>query len=310
MHMDRNNGRSFSLMHALLRDIDLENIIVGGDFVENPAVTTKADVLRQIQEVVVGFGPYWGRLLTVVGNHDDNTASRRWAETLQGTELYDAILKHMGGAVTFGPDKTYYYKDDTINKVRYLVLNSSNVPRVQDGTGVKYNSIQLHLYQQEQIRWVADTGLDVPGNDWSVIVTSHAPPYEPGVKGYDFPTLNEALMRGVIGAFNNKGTYSGTSPSNVPSEFKASVTADFTGKGGQVLAWFCGHVHHDNVVQMPEGISLISVLNDGSVRWLNSPKNTPGTTNEQAFDVITVNKNERKLYVTRVGAGADRVVSY
>lgn len=310
MHMDSNNGRSFSLMHALLEDIDLENIMMGGDFVRNPAVTPKVDVLRQIQEVIVGFGPYWERLLTVVGNHDDNTVSGRWSETLQGTELYNAILKHMGGEVTFGPGKTYYYKDDTINKVRYLVLNSSNVPRVKDGTGVKYNSIRLHLYQQEQITWVADVGLNVPDDDWSVIVTSHAPPYEQGMVGYDFPTLNETLMRGVIGAFNNKTTYSGASPSNVPSEFKASVTADFTGGGGQVLAWFCGHVHYDNMVQMPEGITLISTLNDGGTRWSNSPRNTLGTTNEQAFDVVTVDKNARKLYLTRIGAGADRVVSY
>lgn len=35
-----------------------------------------------------------------------------------------------------------------------------------------------------------------------------------------------------------------------------------------------------------------------------------GTTTEQSFDVFTVNKAEKKIFATKIGAGADRVINY
>lgn len=35
-----------------------------------------------------------------------------------------------------------------------------------------------------------------------------------------------------------------------------------------------------------------------------------GDKTEILFDIVTIDKNERKIYLTRMGAGEDRVVSY
>lgn len=310
LHMDSNAGNSFALVQILLEETEIENVVIGGDLVENPTVTPKSRVLRQMKEVVDGISPYWERVMGVIGNHDDNTNSKSWAETLMPSEQYEAMMKQMGGSVVFGGNKTYYYKDDTLNKVRYIGLNSMDFPFTRVGNGLKYLSMHTFAYSQAQISWLANTALRTPSNDWTIVVASHTPPYKGEILAYDYPTHNEELVRGLVKAYKDKGSYSGSSKSETPSDIIANISADYSNGGGDVAVWLSGHVHYDNAVVTPEGIPLVTTLNDGSRRWLDAPVRTPGTIREQALDVITVNKNERKLYFTRIGAGADRVINY
>ena len=37
---------------------------------------------------------------------------------------------------------------------------------------------------------------------------------------------------------------------------------------------------------------------------------TDGDKTELLFDIVTINKKERTIYVTRVGSGEDRVIKY
>lgn len=309
LHLDANDKYSFSIVKKMNKELNLSTVIVGGDLVTETIVGSRAGALRQIQQVVDGLHEVHPKTMTAQGNHDDSSIMSLWNQTIKPDEMYEKMFSFMGDAAQYGPSGLYHYRDNNAQKIRYIVLNSIDIPYIQVGTGLKYKGIHIYAYRQTQANWLINEALDTPPG-WSVIISSHLPPYKEGVKAWDLPTNNEEIVRGILKAYKTKTTYSANSQASVPDDLKISVNADFRNKGGEVIAWFCGHVHYDNVVQLPEGFPLITVLNDGAHRWLDSPQRVSGTIAEQAFDIATVNKNERKIYLTRVGAGSNRVVSY
>lgn len=309
LHLDANDKYSFSIVKKMNEELNLSTVIVGGDLVTETIVTSIAGARRQIQQGVDGFHEIHPKAMMVVGNHDDSSIMNRWDYTIKPDEIYEKMFSFMASQAHYGPTGLYHYRDDNTQKIRHIVLNGMDVPYIKDGTGFKYLPFSYYAFRQTQVDWLINEALNTPP-DWSVIVSSHFPPYKEGVKAWDKPITNEEIVRGILGAYKTKTTYSASSQTSVPNDLKISVNADFGNNGGDVIAWFCGHVHYDNVVQLPEGFPLITVLNDGGQRWLDSPKRVSGTIAEQAFDIATVNKNERKIYLTRVGAGSNRVVSY
>lgn len=309
LHLDENDKYSFSIIKKMNKELNLSTVIVGGDLVTERIVASKAGALRQIQQVVDGFHEVHPKTMITQGNHDDSSIVGLWNQTIKPNEMYEKMFSFMGSTAEYGPSGLYHYRDNNAQKIRYIALNGIDIPYIQVGNGLKYKGISVYAYRQTQVDWLINEALDTPP-DWSVIVSSHLPPYKDGVKAWDLPTNNEEIVRGILKAYKTKTAYSASSQASVPDDLKISVNADFRNKGGDVIAWFCGHVHYDNVVQLPEGFPLITVLNDGAHRWLDSPQRVSGTIAEQAFDIVTVNKNERKIYLTRVGAGKNRVVSY
>lgn len=308
MHMEGNTGHSFGLVRDVVDKVGINTVVNGGDQANNAIGAVKARTVGQIEDMLHGFSPIHDKLLNVMGNHDDNSISRIWTETMKHDELYSRLFRYLGNEVTYGPSGKYFYKDDVFNKVRHVILDSVDIPYIKSGTDLKYRGIHEFAYRQEQLNWFADEALDTPDN-WNVVVFSHTPPHRGDMVGFDYHTRNADLARGILKAYKVGGKYKKSS-TDVESEFTASVDVDFTNKGGDVIAWFAGHTHTDNVITMPEGIPLITTLNDSAKPWGDAPKRTRGTTTEHAFDIVTVNKTTRKINLTRVGAGKDRVVSY
>lgn len=96
-----------------------------------------------------------------------------------------------------------------------------------------------------------------------------------------------------------------------------SVECDFTNAKGTLIAYHGGHVHKDAVdtTCYPTGtleFPIIMTRSDAKEENTDALKNerVAGTTTEQSFDVFTVNKKTRKIYATKIGAGADREISY
>ena len=127
------------------------------------------------------------------------------------------------------------------------------------------------------------------------------------------PVHNGDVAANILQAFKDGTEYSGTSKSNVIEEFKFSIDVDFTGRGGDVIAWIAGHMHYDSInPHNPSNITfnIVETLNDSLGAWSDAPVKTPGTDTEQAFDIFTVNKKTKTVNVTRVGAGKDRQFVY
>ena len=66
-----------------------------------------------------------------------------------------------------------------------------------------------------------------------------------------------------------------------------------------------GHLHYDNLLYN-EGILTVTTLSSYAQEWApTSPRREVGTVTETAFDVFSI--KDRTVYITRFGAGEDRV---
>ena len=106
---------------------------------------------------------------------------------------------------------------------------------------------------------------------------------------------------------NNTGYHNQAVPFiNAINDVYANIQATFIG----VLA---GHTHIDySAYESINGYALISTTCDAwrlqaSAQGLTR---TPGTYTEQAFDVVHISKLNETVYLTRIGAGSDRVIPY
>ena len=92
---------------------------------------------------------------------------------------------------------------------------------------------------------------------------------------------------------------------NINVDFKEYTKAE-------IIGVFVGDYHTDAVEKDSAGIPYILTAN--AVMYCTSNpsyvKRYDGDKSEILFDVVTVDKKKRKIYITRVGAGEDRVVEY
>ena len=94
-------------------------------------------------------------------------------------------------------------------------------------------------------------------------------------------------------------------------EFTLNVDVDFSNVArGNVVAVFAGHFHNDIVEYTKSGIPCVFTANFNlSVCRLPIPR-VIGDKSELLFDIVTVDRKECALHITRVGAGEDRTVKY
>ena len=92
-----------------------------------------------------------------------------------------------------------------------------------------------------------------------------------------------------------------------------NVDVDFTNAKGEFVGYFSGHAHADYYYDSANyGIDIITTRCDGHQENDSTlyAEREAGTIREQSFDVFTVNKAERKIYATKIGAGSDRAITY
>lgn len=210
---------------------------------------------------------FGGSIHYVVGNHEYTTGG------LDGNEL--AYVFDMGKAEQIGNAfRHYYYVDNPQQKLRYIVLNSFDVV---DGT-ITTN------YEESQIAWLRDVALNVD-EGWTVLVFTHAL-YHPN-------PANTALT---------------------PYPESAQSVADVLDAAEcDVACIIQGHHHRDHVWHSNSGIPVVTVMCDKYQPWMSGETNNEpwlsnrvaGTITEQAFDVVVLDKEQRKLTFVRIGAPAD-----
>lgn len=312
IHYERSTKNYGKLLAEIAKKTDIQHIINGGDMLSER--TTKPEYLRLMREAQSHFGNLLDKTYFTMGNHDDNSYQTNdngnWSRLVDDKEQFSEYFRYLTDKTVMGESGKYYYVDDNNFKIRMIMLDSIDIPYIKEGNYAKYRGQNMWAYRQEQLEWFGNIALDVPDEDWSVMVFSHLQPYATGVTGATGTIRNATIARKILQAFKNKTSYSGNSSTNTEDELRATVSVDFTNGGGNVIGWFTGHVHYDNMVDMPEGIKLITTLCDGWSPWADAPVKTKGTTTEHAFDILTINTKDRKVDLTRIGAGSNRSFSY
>ncbi len=230
-------------------------------------------------------------------------------------EQYDIMFSNLEGIVNFDPVNKhglYYFYDIPKYKIRFIFLNSIDIPYIPDTvvpTAWKYSGQSTYAYSNAQLNWLAHTALKLPANEWKVVFFTHVNPFNEGMIGADNLAHNSQVLLGIIDAFQNGSSYN-----SIPStgDFAQSISVDFTAQEkGNVIAFFYGHTHSEQVLTR-NGIRYISTWNDcpkKSASNPDAPARSIGTTSEICLNVVTIDAEQNKIFLTKFGAGEDMEIT-
>ena len=238
-------------------------------------------------------------LLKTIGNHE-------WAYgpnnsyNISSQEMYGYYLRDedkMFNNIQWGPDHTYYYWDNQQAKCRYISLNVMDYPDTVKPSGNAGNKEWYFKVSDTQINWLKSTLNSVP-DGYVVAIESHLVP----LNADQFASFPSAKIGTTI--------TNGEDLQAIASAY-AAKTGDFANAKGDLLGWFGGHYHADDIT-VRNGVTYITTIADCMSVWdiPNVPTKEVGTTSEQAFDVATVDRTNRRVNLTRIGAGSDRSFTY
>lgn len=311
------------VMARMLDNCEIPFAILSGDINTRASYGTEDAFVEKLEKLPEHLAPLWGtdRLLMALGNHDgaygDSTCYYR--KQFPPERMWQIFFRSqaLDFRRVFSDDGLYFYVDNIAQKTRFIVLNSHYAGEYSvDSNGLAVNNrFSTSCYGQAQLDWLADVALNMP-EGYSAIITAHVPPRI--LKGNDTPyTVDSSQLKGIINAYCNKTTFSGSYTAGVNGWTNSTVNVDFTNAKGEIIAMFAGHIHWDTIDTETLACPLITIIaggatvnehqmEDGEVQ----PTRTRNTDTETSFDVVTINKATRTIYCTRVGGGSDRVISY
>ena len=229
-------------------------------------------------------------LLWMRGNHDDvwgtydnGSTTVHFVNKSSKQKMFNVMHREQTKDFrrVYGDHGTYFYIDNTPQKVRFICLNS----QFYDGGDITATTGQMTSgFGTDQLYWLEHHALQVD-DDWSVIIGFHIPPTAKSINGNTY----------YLGQLSDG------------NDFRNLMNKTDT----NVIGIFCGHCHADAIVTGDLPCPIVTITSA-----INTPYDSEwstrvqGTDTETAIDIVSINKSERKIYCTRLGYGSDRNTSY
>ena len=311
VHWAPNQKHSAAILEKIMDACAIPYAFNGGDTVSGAGICPPSAIIGDLQKYSEAFKKLESRMLLAQGNHDPSystfEAPRYYAQNLTEEELFEYIYRYE----TKYPDRVmseqgcYFYADSKAYKTRLVVMNPYDVPsdETNEDGSAKHNKMGYCGYRQTQLEWFANVALDVPSTDWIVVLCTHTCPSS-GER-----TRNDNVILGLIDAYRNGTKFEISTEHDIPG-YNATISVDYTDRGGEFAAWVSGHTHVD-MVGVFEGTLCTSIMSDWNHQCQSLTfERTTGTVFEHAIDVYTIDPVNHKLYVVRIGAGEDREFDY
>ena len=287
VHIHLNGRYSVPLMMEIGKHTDVKTVLCGGDFCW--AWGSKAECIMQLEDAFNYMDPLKETMSLYIarGNHDAtvrNSLGDPRGYTMPFDQLYPYFAKHNSPASGKVEGRLYFYADDPASKVRYVIVDNTEHHGAEDkGWGVEVEMTDI------QLRWLADEALQLPGDDWAVVVMGHISCVP------QIPSYNEGLnaLAQILTAFSNKST---------------CRYGDFSNRPGTLVMYLCGHNHKDSTA-IVDNVLHISTGCDSYCKDDVYPRDI-GSINNVLFDLFLVDKDRRTVQVFRVGAGESREMNY
>ncbi|EME8253705.1 metallophosphoesterase [Enterococcus faecium] len=248
------------------------------------------------------------------GNHDEGSAV--WDPSNEGNkvlleniltgeeqqEIFDQYLSREGK--NYNHEGQYHYKDFPDKKVRLVLIDTLDNPLTKNINGtLKYVDQWHYGIQETQLKWIAEQALGTLPEDYHVLFTSHVP-IMPETVTTD-PIVNGNLLKQLIKAFIEKKEIQLTS--NV-EDFSVNFSVDFSSRAESLLVgFFAGHRHAEYFYAADEMDGFYStVLDCAFVR----DDATIGTVEEDAFVVLELDTEKRRVKLHGFGRATDREYTY
>lgn len=303
VHAEYNTKHFPALIDKIRTKTAIDEFVGGGDWATGYMETasdpeaSKSELFTSFEELRQLFKGV--PLLKTIGNHEWAYGANN-AYNISTKELYGYYLRDedkMFRDIHWGADHTYYYWDNQQAKCRYISLNVMDYPDTIKPTGNADNKEWYFKVGDTQIQWLKDTLNSVP-DGYVVAIESHLVP----LSADQFASFPAAKIGTTIS--------NGEDLQAIASAY-AAKTGDFANAKGNLLAWFGGHYHADDIT-VRSGVTYVTTIADCMSVWdiKGAPQKTAGTVSEQAFDVATVDRANRKVNLIRIGDGSDRSFTY
>lgn len=287
IHIHLNGRASVPLIRRIGKETGVDTVLCGGDHCW--AFGSKAQCLLDFNDSLHYMDPIREsmKLYHARGNHDCTVRSS-WelntGYTMPYAQVREAFREHTSPANGSVDGKLYYYADDPSGKVRYIILDTSEEHEEEDSAwGVCYGMTR------EQLCWLANTALRLPGEDWTAIVMGHVP-CTPELSSYA-SELDD--LRLILEAFHKKA---------------ACGYGDFQNAQGELAAYICGHNHKDQSA-VTNGVLHISTGCDAYCKDDIHPRDV-GCIHGTLFELFLLDKKAKTLQAFRIGAGESRNFAY
>ena len=301
-------------------------LLNGGDLLSYPqnGVDSAIDTVSRHMQALVGCsvpvimtrGNHEASMDTILtdGNdpHYENAYNRQIYYAQVQRPLMNSAFKYNIGY----EDSGYFFYDDKINKVRIICLNN-------------FVAGSYHRIEQHQRYWLIEQALDLSskGEDeknWAVIAVGHSPILDKIDYDEPYATNEDRWISDVFKACYNKTnviisdpdtelgedyvTYRNEHKWNKYNEW-TSLVHDFTGIKYQFACYLCGHSHYDKISK-DKDFPHINTTCAHPLENIDKYRRVFDTELEYAFDVLCLDKANRKIILKRIGVGTDRNTSY
>lgn len=309
--------RTVNAYKEIAKRVHIDKLMMGGDYTNEGCKEYKADCYRELRAHFSGIDYF-----PVHGNHDDGTIwddayikADKATNHFTHEELYTLFYNHIpykGGEFDKNNHSLYYKVDDPIKKLRYICIDTGDIPYKFDKSGkLVYHGQWLFSLSQKQVNWLINDALKFDEDCWSVAFFMHSV-LRPGHEEKEI-TRHLSVLTDIVDAYK-KGEEISKSYYEDEPDFKLQVNTAFaSSKKADVIGFFVGDYHIDAVEKSSAGIPYILTGNAVMYYASYNPNSLPredGDKSELLFDVMTINRKERTIHITRVGAGEDRIVKY
>lgn len=284
---------------------------------ENGTPSTAVDFM---QEPIRILRESFENVLVVRGNHDDNQeGSRGWNDSrITQSDSYSYMFR--GLKAEFGETNTYYYQDDTAEKIRFIALDNTDISYDSESTWEK-----LLAFRKNQLEWLCDTLKTTP-NGYSIVILLHsmlAPSnvtIENPSKVVQTRASNYIAVCEILKAYKNRisdfsHTLDGSFSLYNSDDYSGNISCDFSSCTGNIVGVFSGHEHVDCIEEIlgadGNGIGIYNTCTQNSstpfpdsvISSSYQASMEMGTITEYIYDFVIVDKTTHAVKMIRLGAG-------
>lgn len=304
----------------MLKTCVLDAVVLGGDYSDGSWETDKELAMQQINTCMEMMDTgNQNAVIYMRGNHDD-APYMATKDRLNETQLFIRIGKRNlinGAVIDDGNRANYGYLDFEAQKMRLIYLDTDDKPEwnsVQVGAGENNNYLDVANISGEQLKWLANKALDFSGksnaSEWGIVIVSHRSLDSENTTYFDGTSTYDANVQNVITIIN---AYAANSSGTITHN-GIVVDYDFSNnmKSAKLYCFVHGHDHSYNYNTLTsKSIPNIGVPNvlDGRERVSDDGQTytkIAETENSTSFCIITVDRENNKLYADHFGAGYDR----
>lgn len=311
MDVEQAIKNSMFVAKEINRDFPISAYVNNGDFITSGG--KKSNVLEKLTNICDFYADSDLQILITKGNHDDNGYGNeeRPDEIIYDVERHaNTVGRFYNSKIVYdinNSEKSCYYYDDTTHKIRVLCINTCDfdLNYVDNAWVMSFGTSGI---SNAQLNFIG-SALQFAEPDWSVFIIGHHCLRRTSTMGTTNSginlTNNGNVLWEILKAFKNKTSYA--SSDYTKGFYSYSVNFNYTNNASNdIIACISGHTHSDKTDTV-DGIRLISVDSGSTNR---GDGRIPSTETETSIDIFTIDKTARKIYVTRYGYGADRVITY